>query len=85
MQMHKEGYRNLRIGNNIFILFIEDYYSKRQIANQQPHISPHQQRPENLQQHQQIHKQIILNHQHASLFKTIHIHLKKDTQDCPNR
>ena len=34
-----------------------------------PHISPHQQRPKKLHQDHQIHKQITLNHQHASLFQ----------------
>ena len=33
MQMHKEGYRNLRIGNDIFIPFIEECYSKHQISS----------------------------------------------------
>ena len=49
-----------------------------------PHISPHQQRPKNLKQHQQIVKQKTPNHQRSSLFKTILTHLKKDTHDCPN-
>ena len=80
----------------LLILFIEEYYSKHNFSSliilkkiaklliNNPHISPHQQRPKSLQQHQKTFKQITLNHQHTSLFKTIHIHLKDDTHDCPN-
>ena len=94
----KKAMVTFAIATILLVLFIEKYWSKHKISSlinnfpenfsklliNNPHISPHQQRPKNLQQHQQIHKQITLNHQHASLFKTIHIHLKKDTHDCPN-
>ena len=49
-----------------------------------PHTIPRQKHPKNLQQHQQILKQITPNHQYASLFKTIRTLLKEDTHDCLN-
>ena len=80
----------------LLTLFIEDYYSKHKISSQiseffkskllikNTHIGPHQQRPNILQEQQQLFKQLTLNHQHESLFETIHTHLEKDTHDCPN-
>ena len=65
-----------------YINSFSENFSKLLINN--PHVSPHQLRPKNLQQHQQILKQVTPNHQHASLFKTTHTHLKKDRYDFPN-
>ena len=33
MQMHKKGYRNIRISNNTLILFIEKYYNEHKISS----------------------------------------------------
>ena len=83
----------------LLIHFIEEYYNQHKIssytkyffhksskiANQQPpHESPSTTSQENFQQHQQKVKQIIHSHQHAFIFKTTHINLKKDTHDCQN-
>ena len=98
LQMYKKDHSNLCIINSTFNTFHSRILQKTQnclinkyffqnfpkLLINNHHINPHQQRPKNLQQHQQIIKQKSPNHQHASLFKTIHTHVKKDTNDCPN-
>ena len=72
MQMYKKAIISFALATILLVLFIEENYKDYKIFSNlliiNPHTSQHQQHPKNLQQRQQIVKQLIPNHQHASLF-----------------